>query len=129
MIIATTLSFIDPNKTRALGSLLKISSPKAIKSPDTLRTAIVNFYKFKTKEVGSDILIALGEVIIKRAPNARVLLGSIIDNVVAIILLGKKAVLHVYPEKAKPFEQIEIKVALQLVYPNSYCVNQSAITY
>lgn len=39
-----------------------------------------------------------------------------------------KAVLHVYPEKAKPLEKIEIKVALQLVYPNSYCVNQSAIT-
>ncbi|MDT7892388.1 MAG: hypothetical protein RQ952_06630 [Thermoproteota archaeon] len=39
-----------------------------------------------------------------------------------------KAVMHISPEKAKSGEQIEIKVALQLVYPNSYCVNQSAIT-
>ena len=41
--------------------LLSILAELAIKSPDRLRTANVIFYKFKTIEFGSDILIALGE--------------------------------------------------------------------
>jgi alanyl-tRNA synthetase len=73
-------------------NLLSILAEQAIKSADTLRTSKVNFYKFKAKDLSSDILIALGEEIIKRDPKALVLLGSINDKVVAIIMLGKRAV-------------------------------------